>query len=209
MTNTAQVGALQAAVPHHYIDNAELPKWGKASDGSNVKLVEDVQLQTDFTAWLSEACQHKTQFTGKTVNSIGADVYKRYCKECGIATTQHLGHRTIANTTVTLIDSTKREKLVDKYVRHRREGLDDLVGRCADRTQPSRRANYAEYLNSPEWKALRSSVMERCEGICEGCRQKTAEDVHHLTYQHIGREFLFELVGLCRSCHTRWHEDQA
>jgi len=32
-----------------------------------------------------------------------------------------------------------------------------------------------------------------------------ATEVHHLTYQHVGHEFLFELVAICRECHTRWH----
>jgi len=210
MTNNANSGALQGnAVPQHYVDTSEIPKWGKAEDGSSVRLIEDADLQADFAAWSSEACHHPQQFTGKTVNAIGVEVFKRYCRTCGIATTQHLPYRTVESTTVTLIDNAKREKLINKYVNHRRDGLDEIAARAANRTQPAARAEYADYLNSPEWKTRRDAVMDRCDGVCEGCRQRNADDVHHLTYRHIGREFLFQLVGLCRDCHTRWHEEEA
>lgn len=195
--------------PHHWVDSSDLPTWGKADDGRNVRLIADVDLQADHAAWLAEACKHSQQFTGKTVNAGGVEVFKRYCKTCGIATTQALPYRSVEGTTVTLIDATKREKLIDKYVKYRRDGLDEIAARAANRTQPTARAEYADYLNSAEWRERRDAVMDRCDGICEGCRKQSASDVHHLTYKHIGNEFLFELVGLCRDCHTRWHEQDA
>jgi len=208
MTNTVSGGALQAvSVPQHNIDTYEIPEWGEAQDGSRVQLVQDDELQSDFADWTAGACTHPGQFTGKTINAIGAVVFKRYCKTCGIATTQSLAHRTIANTDIQPIDPVKREQLIDRYARQRRHDYDAMANRCADRSQPQRRSSYAEYLASPQWKALRAHVMDRCGGLCEGCRENAAEDVHHLTYQHIRREFAFELVGLCRECHTRWHED--
>jgi 5-methylcytosine-specific restriction endonuclease McrA len=65
---------------------------------------------------------------------------------------------------------------------------------------------YAEYLKSEEWALRRARVMERAHYRCEGCRERNAIDVHHLSYAHITQEFLFELVALCRECHERWHE---
>lgn len=64
---------------------------------------------------------------------------------------------------------------------------------------------HGEYLNSPEWKRKRAKVMQRAGGVCEGCMEARATDVHHLTYDHVGDELLFELVALCRSCHDRAH----
>lgn len=208
MTNTVPSGALQAAsVPRHNIDTYEMPDWGRAQDGSRVRLVQDEELAADYAEWSASACQHPTQFTGKTVNAIGAVVFKRYCKTCGLATTQSLPHRTVKNTNIEPIDTVKREKLVDKYARDRRHLLDAMANRCADRSRPQRRDGYAEYLASPAWAELRTKVMNRCGSLCEGCRDNAAVDVHHLTYQHVYREFAFELVGLCRECHTRWHDD--
>lgn len=64
---------------------------------------------------------------------------------------------------------------------------------------------YADYLRSQEWAARREKVMQRAVGLCEGCRVKSASDVHHLSYEHVTEEFLFELVALCGDCHARIH----
>lgn len=65
---------------------------------------------------------------------------------------------------------------------------------------------YRTHLASPRWARLREKVFERAQGICEGCRETRATQVHHLTYQHMGNEFLWELVAVCRACHERNHE---
>lgn len=62
-----------------------------------------------------------------------------------------------------------------------------------------------EYLVSAEWAERRSLVLHRAGGICEGCRSRKASVVHHLNYDHVGNELLFELVALCRACHDRCH----
>lgn len=66
--------------------------------------------------------------------------------------------------------------------------------------------NYAAYLKTPAWRERRALVMKRAKNVCEGCGQAKATEVHHLTYAHIGKEFLFELVALCGACHDRWHK---
>jgi len=69
---------------------------------------------------------------------------------------------------------------------------------------------YTKYLLSPEWAMLRSKVFQRViardgVGVCEGCREQIATQVHHLTYEHVGHEFLWELVAICEDCHKRLH----
>lgn len=71
------------------------------------------------------------------------------------------------------------------------------------------RAHYAEYLKSQEWADRRSKVMERAGHRCEGCRNALATEVHHLSYEHVTQEFLFELVAMCGDCHARWHGQPA
>lgn len=68
-----------------------------------------------------------------------------------------------------------------------------------------RRAEYEAYLDTPAWQAKRAKVLKRCGGVCEGCGEAPATQAHHLTYAHLGDELLFELVGLCRTCHTAAH----
>lgn len=68
---------------------------------------------------------------------------------------------------------------------------------------------YNAYLQSDEWKNKRERVKERENNICQGCRSRLIEVVHHLTYSHAGRELLFQLVGLCSTCHAVVHEEGA
>jgi 5-methylcytosine-specific restriction endonuclease McrA len=50
-------------------------------------------------------------------------------------------------------------------------------------------------------------VLERAGNICEGCGEKKASQVHHLTYKHLRLEFLFELVAVCEKCHDTLHDE--
>jgi hypothetical protein len=65
--------------------------------------------------------------------------------------------------------------------------------------------DYAAYLRSPHWRQMRGFVMLRCGGICEGCKTAYADDVHHRTYERLGKEDPEDLVGLCRACHAIMH----
>lgn len=65
---------------------------------------------------------------------------------------------------------------------------------------------YSRYLTSPEWLKRRDLVLRRAGGVCEGCGEAVATEVHHLSYENAGAEFLFELVALCAACHRRYHE---
>ncbi len=47
--------------------------------------------------------------------------------------------------------------------------------------------------------------MERSGGVCEACGDAPAAQVHHLTYERIGRELLFDLAAVCLECHKKAH----
>jgi len=68
---------------------------------------------------------------------------------------------------------------------------------------------YAEYLKSPQWQMKRKKVMERDNGLCQGCLTAPAVDVHHKTYQRVFDEPLFDLVAICRECHSKIHDGRA
>jgi hypothetical protein len=70
-------------------------------------------------------------------------------------------------------------------------------------------AQYNAYLRSPEWKEKRGHVMRRSGGMCEGCGARRATQVHHLSYEHVCEEFLWELRAVCDVCHDRIHSDSA
>lgn len=66
---------------------------------------------------------------------------------------------------------------------------------------------YDDYLASAEWQEKRRKVFARAHGICEGCGESDASEVHHISYAHVGAEFLFELVAVCKACHDRIHPE--
>ena len=62
---------------------------------------------------------------------------------------------------------------------------------------------YNQYLASPEWNSKKIRVRARDYGRCQLCRSDSFLDVHHLTYNRVGDEALFDLVTLCRHCHDQ------
>ena len=64
-----------------------------------------------------------------------------------------------------------------------------------------------QYLKSPEWKALKSKVLNRDNYTCQSCNTNGISlEVHHITYQNFGNENLSDLVSLCRNCHQSIHD---
>jgi len=72
-------------------------------------------------------------------------------------------------------------------------------------TLSERRKQYQAYLMTEEWKHKAGLVMERDGWVCQSCGEATAVEVHHKTYANIFREPLFDLVAVCRKCHTKLH----
>ena len=70
---------------------------------------------------------------------------------------------------------------------------------------PSRAEQYEQHLASEAWAELRIRVFRRDGGLCQGCLNAPATDLHHLTYHDFGDEFCWQLVSVCRACHTRIH----
>lgn len=66
------------------------------------------------------------------------------------------------------------------------------------------KAFYHDYLKSDRWKAKRKVRLATDGGLCQAkldrC-QRFATEVHHLTYDHVGNEPLWDLVSVCRNCH--------
>jgi hypothetical protein len=68
--------------------------------------------------------------------------------------------------------------------------------------------SYREYLRTPEWRTTRAAALERA-GYCCALDVTHTEDleVHHRTYERIGRELAIDLVVLCRPCHRLHHDE--
>lgn len=69
----------------------------------------------------------------------------------------------------------------------------------------TRRAVYRAYLRSPAWRKLRDRVRARSGGVCERCGRRPMVHVHHITYKRIFKEWLADLLAVCRPCHRELH----
>jgi 5-methylcytosine-specific restriction endonuclease McrA len=70
--------------------------------------------------------------------------------------------------------------------------------------------SYLEYLDSPEWWAIRRTAMRRANWTCE--REKPGDprhegplDVHHRHYDTLGNENPDDVEVLCQVCHRSEH----
>jgi 5-methylcytosine-specific restriction endonuclease McrA len=62
-----------------------------------------------------------------------------------------------------------------------------------------------DHLMSAGYRVLRQKVMRHYDGVCQGCLDVPATQVHHLTYANFGNELAFQLIPLCDDCHDRVH----
>jgi 5-methylcytosine-specific restriction endonuclease McrA len=78
----------------------------------------------------------------------------------------------------------------------RKQGRDPELGRLP----------YHEYLRTPHWRDTRRRALQRAGYQCKRCEARGERfEVHHLTYDRLGRELEGDLVVLCESCHALEH----
>ena len=64
---------------------------------------------------------------------------------------------------------------------------------------------YAEYLKSGHWQAVRKWALALTEYRCQLCAASTNLDVHHSNYDRLYSESPGDVVVLCRTCHKSYH----
>lgn len=67
---------------------------------------------------------------------------------------------------------------------------------------------YHEYLRSVHWRKTRKKAVKRAGGRCSICNSDEPLNVHHLTYERLGREWMGDLQVLCFGCHQNIHEGE-
>lgn len=139
-------------------------------------------------------------------NTAAGPRFKRQCLDCGSATGDWLKHRDVEQ----IVGLLERVPAWDESAEDRGRGYFSRLSEERETVLAEEKAEWWEwynwYLGTPEWREKADAVLGRAGGLCEGCRKNRALQVHHLTYEHVGAEFLFELVAICRPCHSRLHE---
>ncbi len=145
------------------------------------------------------SCTHEKVELRRFRYANGSYHFKNQCLECGKSVGNPLPK---AEVPLNVPDADLQ--LQATYERERTQVYKDRF----ERRKEERRNDYAAYLASPQWQAIRRKVFERAGGLCEGCGVEKATQVHHLNYERIGRELLFDLVAVCRSCHEQCHPEK-
>jgi hypothetical protein len=66
------------------------------------------------------------------------------------------------------------------------------------------KTTFGSYYESQEWLRTREQILARDGYECQACGN-TAECVHHLTYDRLGKENDLDLMSLCNACHIKIH----
>lgn len=197
----------------HRIDMRRPDNWIHY-DGQSYKIEFDSRYEEEHSHWLSGACDHPN---GEKIvllkrDSIGRASYRGACLRCGYICTESMKHDRAKRLGVSSVTVDEIDTIAESYIAKRKEWLDEIETDAVlreisrrDQENDKRRDEYQQYLKTPKWRAIAAKVMDRANGICEGCLDASASEVHHVSYQHVGNEFAFELLALCRTCHERWH----
>ena len=149
-------------------------------------------------------CAHENT---ETRNMSHCNQIKLQCLDCGQSVGNAIKHASIDPETLATIqefDYEFRDLMNERRIEESRKAI--VARRIEFEIQrPERKADYAEYLKSNEWRQKRAQVIDRENGICQGCRQKRIQEIHHTTYENVRDELLFQLVGLCSDCHSKCH----
>lgn len=149
------------------------------------------------------ACQHiETQVRAVTVTG-GTKQYAKQCLKCG----ERIGSA-ISQVRWHSDQGPKEPPAFDEELRKTyREAVSVPSFKTArEEAHAAFWKLYDQYLASEEWAEKRRAVLQRDAGVCQGCQQRKASQVHHISYAHVGDELLFELVALCHDCHRRSHD---
>lgn len=63
---------------------------------------------------------------------------------------------------------------------------------------------YKEYLKSEHWQKIRMTAIKNADGRCQLCNSDKRLEVHHRTYQRVGKENIKDLTVLCHKCHKKF-----
>ncbi len=147
-------------------------------------------------------CEHETtEYRDRTIKG-GSQQRIRQCLLCGKA----IGNAAKLDPSVPAPewdeDLTER---AETELMARRERIYEVALERTANLETQGYADYEDYLATDQWARKRRAVLERDKQLCQACLSREATEVHHLTYDRIFEEPMFDLVAICRPCHEKLH----
>lgn len=176
------------------------------ASGEKIELWRTEELLAEIREYYDRACLCDAEWEIRIYSARGGIKHIRHqCLRCGEPIGNSLPKKNFNIEDLSEFDNA----LVENYRQLRKKEYDDIIRKHYDiQSEKEIRFSkeYREHLSSDKWQRIREKVLARSNGVCEGCGDRPATDVHHKTYLHLGDEFLFELLALCHPCHDRWHD---
>ena len=141
-------------------------------------------------------CQHGRTAIRARLNSAGRRYHVNQCLSCG----DSVGPQ-VANALV----NGEAPPFDEEALARGREAISRFYAEQREARDREWWSWYTEYLQTDAWREKRAQALRRDNGVCQGCLERRATQVHHLTYAHVGNELLFELIAICEECHERAH----
>jgi hypothetical protein len=151
------------------------------------------------------ACSHERTEYRRKVASNGTVALREQCIDCGRLV--RVVPKAEVGSLREYIDQLPEfdDDLASAWWKQKHQAVQERVALAQEQEHAEWRSWYDDYLASTDWQRRRALVLARAGHLCEGCRSAQAEQVHHLTYERVGHEMLFDLVAVCRRCHRALH----
>ena len=146
-------------------------------------------------------CNHDSKLIIRVTVRNGVEHVREHCAVCFSSL------RAIKKSQLYLenIDYHSLEKMTSDEIDERRKEYWSEIFTQREAKDDEWREAYNTYLNTLEWEEKRQAVIKRDNNTCQGCLAAKIDVIHHLSYENVGDELLFQLVGLCQRCHDNAH----
>lgn len=179
-----------------------------ADTGEKFRLFLSKELIADLQAFRLTECQHTVLRPCERMDAGGAKHVKRQCQVCGEIKGTSISRKDAADLMLyPYLPNLEEEYQTARQLEEAAIYQKHIRKQKAESGQFSK--EYRDYLASDKWRIeIRNKIMKRAGGICEGCLERPATQVHHANYSHLGDEFMFELIAICDACHKRLHVEE-
>jgi hypothetical protein len=154
----------------------------------------------------ANACTHADTTTCKRMTQNGSWQILKQCKHCGSRVGNFIAAKHLQGVTrddLPLWDSALEQNTKEHLASMTVEAWNSEKLRQIE----VKLVEYDKYLESSEWHEKRLLALKRDEYKCQSCLTRKAVEVHHLTYQRVFNEPLFDLVAVCNQCHRGLHDE--
>lgn len=160
-----------------------------------------------------QACKHELSELRIWFRNDGVQYVKFQCLDCGVRhgplhkLDEHEG-LTHGNEDLHAVRDRVNQITYSVYTETARRISESAQKQRDPQTQIKRQKHYQAYMGSDAWRQKRLLVLERdqhkCQARMKGCTIR-AEQVHHVSYEYLGDEPLWDLQSVCLNCHRRIH----